>query len=163
MEIGLSNMMVSSSKGVQEVISYQGLTATPEHIVYLGLDLHCTGQAAAIRQASLLSTFLSRIQNLWRAWNRVSLLKCGRSSVMGLGEPTTSDVCGLGNRSHQQRWTLRAWQLAISNGGARVQTIVLRPFWCLGMGKNMRCRISCAHRGSRSMGATGSRILSNWD
>ncbi len=71
-------------KGIREVISYQGLTVTPTHVIYprgdrfkegiemrdaaaLGLDIQAHNSADAICKTALQLSCISWLQNLWRA------------------------------------------------------------------------------------------------
>ena len=115
-------------KGVQETICYAGLAATPEHFVYprgdryskglplsaaatLGLDISSALPATSVRETSLRGSFLRWLQDVWGSWCAVSVRERGSGGALGMGALAAPDLQRLGDRSHRQRWSLRAWQL----------------------------------------------------
>ncbi|HXJ11074.1 MAG TPA: hypothetical protein VNH19_02285 [Candidatus Limnocylindrales bacterium] len=123
-------------KGIREVISYQGLTATPTHVIYprgnrypqgiemrvaaaLGVDIQTSYREVTVRKTSLRSSDLCRVQNLWSTRNPVSIQKRARFSFVGTGEFTTSDIPWSRDRSDQQQWPLSAGQFEAFNSTAK--------------------------------------------
>ena len=116
-------------KGEREVITYQGLTATPDHIVYcrvggretrvsllvaarMGLDLAKPENADAVREETLRKSERRRVQELRRTRREVSFSECAGSGFTHLGDATTPVVRRCGDRQEEQRRTLRAGELA---------------------------------------------------
>lgn len=123
-------------KGERHVITYQGLTATPEHIVYpeayqggitlakaaeAGCDLRNAGAAVPLHQTSVRSTFLRRVQDLWSTWNRIQICQCAGNGQLCASLSTSFDIQRAGSRSQRQRWSLRSWKLAIVNTTCQCQ------------------------------------------
>jgi hypothetical protein len=125
-------------KGIQTVISYQGLTATPEHVVYpasdpakegvplsiaatLGLDIQTANRAHAVRQTQVRSSVMSRLQDLWRTGHKISVQGRENLSAMGAGKLVAPFLRWAGDRPHRQRRTLRTGQFATVNTAGECQ------------------------------------------
>lgn len=125
-------------KGIQEVISYQGLTATPEHVIYptsgrfaqgvslrtasaLGLDIQAPNRANAVCKATLRSPVLRGIQNVWRTRHSVSFFKRQGVGTLGFGESAARDIRRRGNRPQEQRRPLRARKSKIIDAARKCQ------------------------------------------
>jgi len=111
-------------KGTKPVISYQGLTCTPDHIVYVrsdcgeekmemriaaasSRDLVKASSPPAIRQTPMRKYFMRWVQDVWKARHKIQIQICARSSNLGCGKSASSKLHRSRDRSKKQRWTLR--------------------------------------------------------
>ena len=117
-------------KGIQAVVSYQGITATPEHIVFVGSHSHAQGmplQVAgalqihisdaytpnAVRETQVPIVAMPWIQDIRCKRNKIQFLVRGKICTLGMGELTPRNIQWCRNRQDQQRRALRAGKLKI--------------------------------------------------
>lgn len=125
-------------KGKKPVIFYQGLTATPEHVVYvrgnsgeekmemrvaaaLAYDLATTDASTPIRQTPMRKSFLRRIQDLWCQRHKIQIQIGSRLGALGRRTFAAQRLSGSGDRSHRQRWPLCPWEFEAFNTAAECQ------------------------------------------
>jgi hypothetical protein len=123
-------------KGTKQVISYQGLTCTPDHIVYVrgdrgeekmemriaaasSRDLVAAGSPAPICQKTLWKSVLRKLQDIRRSGDKVQIQIGSRSRDLGSGELATQGLYRGRNRSQGQRRPLRTWKSAIINAAGK--------------------------------------------
>jgi hypothetical protein len=116
-------------KGEREVITYQGLTATPDHNVYcrvggsetrvsllaaarMGLDLAKPENADAVRQETMREPQRRGVQDLRRAGGSVSFSERAGSGFVHLEDVAASVLQRCGDRQDRQQQALRAGEFA---------------------------------------------------
>jgi hypothetical protein len=137
-------------KGTREVITYQNVTCTPDHIVFvrsgcgeekmemrvaaaLGRDLVKADSPSSVCKTSVREPFVRRLQNLWSARDKIQIQVSARSSDLGYEKLTTSRLYRSRNRSQRQRRSLRTWKFAIIIAARECQQSlynILDSSWC---------------------------------
>lgn len=141
-------------KGIQTVISYQGLTATPTHVVYAGsdpaapgiqmsvaaasgLDIQAPYGAAAVCETSVRGAGVRGLQDIWGAGYPVSVQERERRRALCRSHFTASVVRRSGDRPEGQRRALRAWQLKTLDPARKCQQSIydaLGALWAWALG-----------------------------
>jgi hypothetical protein len=114
-------------KGTKQVISYQGLTCTPDHIVYVrsdhgeekmemrvaatsSRDLVTANAPAAVCQEALQQSLVRGVQNLRCAGNKIQIQIGARVGDLGRRALTASGLHRGRDRPEKQQRPLRSWE-----------------------------------------------------
>lgn len=147
-----------SFSGVRPVITYMGVTATLNHKVLLANGRWEEIEAAArhgwriepalgqrwshrARSAVRIVDGLVRraVRERRRAWDRMSLCVCQSWGRLRHGAPTAPGLSQARHRPNEQRWSLRAWKLALGYArGEPCQSRQVRTYDITNCGPNTR-------------------------
>ena len=123
-------------RGEKEVITYRGLRATPDHIVYtrdfprgatlgllesLGCGLTPSGAPPSIRTAQVLRSTMPGVQNVRRTRGQISLFERQKRGFVDASESSAPYLQKRRDRSQKQRRSLRTWKSQTVNAARKCQ------------------------------------------